>query len=69
MNAKREVIDKSADFTDLSPKECIEEYTALMNRLIIVAGDDKLSQRAQTDSTTLININIRVALNSKQICL
>jgi len=40
-----------------------------MTRLIIVSGDDKLSQRAQSDSVTLLNINMRVALNSKQICL
>jgi DNA-directed RNA polymerase II subunit RPB1 len=40
-----------------------------MTRLIIVSGDDKLSQRAQNDSVTLLNINMRVALNSKQICL
>lgn len=40
-----------------------------MNRLIIVAGDDNLSKKAQLDATILIKINLRVALNSKQICL
>jgi len=66
-NASRQFkIDKGQP-SDLHPKEVIEKYTALLDRLIVVVGDDPLSVEAQSNAITNYRILIRSLLASKRV--
>lgn len=59
-------IDKSTP-SDLHPKDVIQKVTELLERLIVVVGDDVLSVEAQANATTLYRILIRSLLSSKRV--
>jgi len=59
-------IDKSKP-SDLHPKEVMQKVNALLDRLVVVVGDDPLSVEAQTNATTLYRILIRSLLSSKRV--
>ena len=67
LNAIRQFrIDKSKP-SDLHPKEIIDKVNALLERLVVVPGNDPLSVEAQTNATTLYRILIRSLLASKRV--
>eukprot|EP00526_Cylindrotheca_closterium_P003203 CAMPEP_0113639728 /NCGR_PEP_ID=MMETSP0017_2-20120614/20848_1 /TAXON_ID=2856 /ORGANISM="Cylindrotheca closterium" /LENGTH=1628 /DNA_ID=CAMNT_0000550969 /DNA_START=136 /DNA_END=5019 /DNA_ORIENTATION=+ /assembly_acc=CAM_ASM_000147 len=53
--------------SDLHPKTVILKVNELMERLVVVVGDDPLSVEAQTNATTLYRILIRSLLSSKRV--
>mmetsp|Transcript_6506 Transcript_6506/g.9894 ORF Transcript_6506/g.9894 Transcript_6506/m.9894 type:complete len:1765 (+) Transcript_6506:67-5361(+) len=66
-NAHRQFrIDKSLP-SDLHPKDVIQKVNDLLDRLVVVVGDDPLSVEAQTNATTLYRILIRSLLASKRV--
>jgi DNA-directed RNA polymerase II subunit RPB1 len=66
-NAMRQFrIDKSKP-TDLHPTEVIQIVNNLLERLIVVVGNDPLSVEAQSNATTLYRILIRTMLSSKRV--
>jgi len=66
-NATRQFrIDKSQP-SDLHPKDIIQKINALLDRLVVVPGEDNLSVEAQTNATTLYRILIRSMLSCKQV--
>jgi len=68
-NALRQFrIDKNQP-SDLHPKDVIQKVNALMERLVVVVGDDILSVEAQKNATTLYQILIRSLLASKRVLM
>lgn len=66
-NAQRQFrIDRSLP-SDLHPREIIEKYTALLERLVVVVGDDPLSVEAQNNAITNYRILVRSLLASKRV--
>eukprot|EP00548_Thalassiothrix_antarctica_P002465 CAMPEP_0194143634 /NCGR_PEP_ID=MMETSP0152-20130528/12758_1 /TAXON_ID=1049557 /ORGANISM="Thalassiothrix antarctica, Strain L6-D1" /LENGTH=1743 /DNA_ID=CAMNT_0038843123 /DNA_START=23 /DNA_END=5254 /DNA_ORIENTATION=+ len=66
-NAARQFrIDKGRP-SDMHPRRVIEMINALLDRLIVVGGDDPLSVEAQTNATTNYRILIRSMLASKRV--
>lgn len=66
-NAARQFrIDKSKP-SDLHPREVMQKVNALLERLVVVVGDDPLSVEAQNNATTLYRILIRSLLASKRV--
>eukprot|EP00924_Labyrinthula_sp_SR-Ha-C_P008403 augustus_masked-scaffold_11-processed-gene-12.79-mRNA-1 protein AED:0.00 eAED:0.00 QI:0/-1/0/1/-1/1/1/0/1836 len=59
-------VDKSKP-TSLSPKLVITEVRKLLEKLVIVEGDDELSKEAQENATLLLKIKVRSSLASKEI--
>jgi DNA-directed RNA polymerase II subunit RPB1 len=53
--------------SDLHPKEAIQKVNELLDRLVVVVGDDPLSVEAQSNATTLYRILVRSLLSSKRI--
>ncbi|CAF1142802.1 unnamed protein product [Rotaria sordida] len=53
--------------SNLSPIEVIQGLEELIKRLIIIKGNDRLSQEAQYNATMLMNILIRSSLCSRQV--
>ena len=53
--------------TNLSPVQVIQGLQHLTDRLIVVKGDDRLSQEAQYNATMLMNILLRSSLSSRQV--
>jgi DNA-directed RNA polymerase II subunit RPB1 len=66
-NALRQFRISRGKPSDLHPKEVIEKVDALIERLVVVVGDDPLSVEAQTNATTLYRILIRSLLASKRV--
>lgn len=59
----------SKDFkSDLSPIECCKTVMDLLEKLVVVQGQDDLSIHANDNATLLNKINLRCALSSKEIC-
>ena len=58
--------DKSRP-SDLHPKEVIAQVNSLLERLIVVVGDDPLSVEAQINATTNFRILVRSLLASKRV--
>jgi DNA-directed RNA polymerase II subunit RPB1 len=52
---------------DLSPLKVIEGVRDMTERLMIVPGDDQISQQAQYNATLLMKILIRSTLSTKQM--
>lgn len=66
-NATRQFrIDRSKP-SDLHPKEVIEKVNALLERLVVVVGEDPLSVEAQVNATTNYRILVRSLLASKRV--
>ena len=66
-NATRQFrIDKSQP-SDLHPRDVIQRVSALLDRLVVVVGDDPLSVEAQNNATALYRILIRSMLASKRV--
>lgn len=66
-NATRQFkIDKGKP-SDLHPRDVIQKVNALLERLVVVVGDDPLSVEAQRNATTLYRILIRSLLASKRV--
>jgi len=61
-------IDKSQP-SDLHPKYVIQKVNGLLDRLVVVMGEDSLSMEAQTNATALYRILIRSLLSSKQVLM
>ena len=59
-------IDKSKP-SDLHPKEVIQKINGLLERLVVVVGDDPLSVEAQLNATTNFRILLRSLLASKRV--
>ena len=59
-------IDKGQP-SDLHPKTVIEKVNALLERLVVVVGDDPLSVEAQINATTNYRILVRSMLASKRV--
>ena len=53
--------------SDLDPAYLIEQRQALAARLVVVRGDDSLSQRTQYEATLLFNILLRSRLATRRI--
>lgn len=58
---------KSTTKTDLDPKYAIEQVRALLDKLLIVRGDDALSREAQHSATILFKALLRSRLSYKQL--
>ncbi len=68
-NASRQFrIDKSHP-SDMHPKDVIRKIEALLDRLVVVDGEDSLSLEAQENATVLYRILIRSALSSKRVLM
>lgn len=66
-NALRQFrIDRSKP-SDLHPREVMQTVNGLLDRLVVVVGDDPLSLEAQSNATTLYRILIRSLLASKRV--
>jgi DNA-directed RNA polymerase II subunit RPB1 len=59
-------IDKGKP-SDLHPKEAIDKVNSLLERLVVVVGDDPLSVEAQLNATTNFRILVRSMLASKRV--
>eukprot|EP00816_Leptocylindrus_hargravesii_P004270 CAMPEP_0196809198 /NCGR_PEP_ID=MMETSP1362-20130617/9154_1 /TAXON_ID=163516 /ORGANISM="Leptocylindrus danicus, Strain CCMP1856" /LENGTH=1770 /DNA_ID=CAMNT_0042183805 /DNA_START=2209 /DNA_END=7521 /DNA_ORIENTATION=+ len=59
-------VDRSQP-SDLHPKDVIQKVNALLDRLVVVVGDDALSLEAQANATTNYRILIRSLLASKRV--
>ncbi|GKZ01276.1 hypothetical protein MPSEU_001078600 [Mayamaea pseudoterrestris] len=66
-NALRQFKINRGKPSDLHPEEAIEKVNGLIERLVVVVGDDPLSLEAQSNATTLYRILIRSLLASKRI--
>lgn len=53
--------------SDLSPLDVIDAVDKLQQRLMVVVGDDKLSQEAQENATLFFKIMLRSTLASKRV--
>ena len=53
--------------SDLHPKTIIKMVNGLLERLVVVVGDDPLSVEAQNNATTLYRILIRSLLSTKRV--
>lgn len=59
-------IDRSQP-SDLHPRDVIQKVSALLDRLVVVVGDDPLSVEAQNNATLLYRILVRGMLASKRV--
>jgi DNA-directed RNA polymerase II subunit RPB1 len=59
-------IDRSKP-SDLHPRDVMQTIQSLVDRLVVVVGDDPLSVEAQSNATTLYRILIRSLLASKRV--
>lgn len=66
-NALRQFRVDRSKASDMHPKDVINIVNGLLDRLIVVVGDDPLSLEAQTNATTLYRILIRSLLSSKRV--
>ena len=55
--------------SDLHPAEVIPQVKQLLDRMVIVRGDDELSQEAQTNATLLIKAQLRSRLAFKRVAI
>jgi DNA-directed RNA polymerase II subunit RPB1 len=53
--------------SDLHPRAVMEKVNGLLERLVVVVGDDPLSVEAQANATTLYRILVRSMLASKRV--
>jgi DNA-directed RNA polymerase II subunit RPB1 len=58
---------KEGTISDLHPAEVIPQVQALLDRLVVVRGDDVISQEAQTSATLLFKAQLRSRLAFKRL--
>lgn len=68
-SAKRLFKVDSSQRSDLHPIEVITQVRQLLDRMVIVRGDDPLSQEAQLNATLLIKAQLRSRLAYKRVAL
>jgi len=61
-------VDKSQP-SDMHPKDVARKVKALLDRLVVVSGNDNLSIEAQDNATTLYRILIRSSLSIKRVLM
>lgn len=61
-------VDKSQP-SDMHPRDVIRKVQGLLDRLVVVAGEDTLSSEAQRNATTLYSILIRSSLSCKRVLM
>ncbi len=66
-NAIRQFRIDRAQPSDLHPKVIIQKVGELLDRLVVVVGDDPLSVEAQNNATTLYRILVRSMLACKRV--
>ncbi|KFD52478.1 hypothetical protein M513_06675 [Trichuris suis] len=66
-NAQKIFHVNSKSLTDLHPLRVIEGVRELTKKLVIVKGEDRISQEAQLNATLLLNCLIRSTLASKRL--
>jgi DNA-directed RNA polymerase II subunit RPB1 len=66
-NALRQFRIDRGQPSDLHPRTVIQKVNALLDRLVVVVGDDPLSVEAQTNATTLYRILVRSLLSTKRV--
>ena len=66
-NALRQFRIDGSKPSDLHPRTVMEKINGLVERLVVVVGDDPLSMEAQSNATTLYRILIRSLLASKRV--
>ena len=66
-NAIRQFQIDQGQPSDLHPKKVIQKVNALLDRLVVVVGDDPLSVEAQANATTNYRILLRSYLASKRV--
>lgn len=67
LNARQEFNIDPRKSTDLPPKEIILELRSLLDRLIVVRGDDPISIAAQENATLLFKIHLRSYLSTRNV--
>jgi DNA-directed RNA polymerase II subunit RPB1 len=67
VNALRQFRIDSSQPSILHPKIVIDKVTALLTRLVIVPGNDKLSVEAQSNATIMFRILVRSMLACKRV--
>ncbi len=68
-NAIRQFHIDPSQPSDLHPKQVLESIQGLISRLVVVMGDDVLSEEAQSNATTLYQILIRSLLSTKKVLM
>jgi DNA-directed RNA polymerase II subunit RPB1 len=68
-SAKRLFKVDDAERSDLHPAEVIPQVRQLLDRMVIVRGDDELSREAQLNATLLIKAQLRSRLAFKRVAL
>lgn len=53
--------------TDLDPRSAIDQVKTLLDRLIVVRGDDSISREAQSNATVLLRAQLRSRLAYKRL--
>ncbi|CAF3626686.1 unnamed protein product [Rotaria sp. Silwood1] len=66
-NAKKKFSISNYTKSNLLPSQVIQGLKKLIQHLIIVRGDDRLSREAQSNATMLMNILLRSSLSSRQV--
>ena len=66
-NALRQFRVDRSKASDMHPRDVNDIVNGLLDRLIVVVGDDPLSLEAQTNATTLYRILIRSLLSTKRV--
>jgi DNA-directed RNA polymerase II subunit RPB1 len=68
-SAKRLFKTDENERSDLHPAEVIPQVRQLLDRMVIVRGDDELSREAQTNATLLIKAQLRSRLAFKRVAM
>jgi DNA-directed RNA polymerase II subunit RPB1 len=66
-NAMRQFRVDKGKASDLHPRDVIQKVNAMLDRLVVVVGDDPLSVEAQTNATTLYRILVHSLLATKRV--
>ena len=66
-NAKKRFLLSNRKQSNLSPMDVIRGIQHLIERLIVVKGEDRLSREAQSNATMLMKILLRSGLSSRQV--
>ena len=68
-NAQRQFRIDTTQPSDLHPKDVNHKVNEMLDRLVVVVGEDNLSVEAQNNATTLYRILIRSMLSSKRVLM
>jgi len=67
LNTKKRFFVDETRPSDLKPMDVVRAVNALLDRLVVVAGDDALSREAQRNGTLVFGILVRSTLASKTV--